>query len=267
MLRKKILLMIVLGCLLMSCAVRVIQEGEATATPASSMPEAGVQATLLALQEQNVALATRVAVLEQTPTPLPTATPTPTPTATPTLTPTPAPPKVVRVVVTATPSPTWPPTPTPTSCPIAVGADLQSQFSQHQLFYSVGCPVAAQERVWTAEQAFEGGYMFWHKGRDDAFIFVYGRKVLITSDVFNEGDPDDACPEFGPAPVGYFKPIRGFNRQWCKNVEVRNQLGWALENESGYDAVWQSFDHGAVIKSRTGRLFILYQYGFWSYVD
>lgn len=267
MFRKKGLFLIVLGCLLMSCTVRVIQETNATAAPASPTPDP-VQATLVALQEQNVALATRVAVLEQTPTPMPTSTPTPAPTATPTSTPTPEKRSVVRIVVTATPTPTPPPPPTPPSCPISVGADLREKFNDYYLVYSTGCPVAAQETLWSAEQAFEGGRMFWRKDRDEAIILVNStRKVIITSDVFNEGDPDDACPEFGPAPQGYFKPVRGFNRQWCRNVEVRNQLGWAVENEAGYDTVWQAFDRATIVKSHTGRLFILYNSGYWSYVE
>ncbi|MBN2007553.1 MAG: hypothetical protein JXA21_29680 [Anaerolineae bacterium] len=259
MVRKTALFFTALGFLLMSCTVGIVQEAEMTRLLGSPTPEPAIQATLSALQTQNAVLTTRMASLEQTQILTPTSTPTSAP-------------PVVRIVVTATPTPPQTPTPTPTltstPCSIAVGTDFQPQFDQQGLVDIVGCPVAGPERVWSAEQTFEGGCMFWREGRDDAFVlFEAGARLLVTSDVYNEGEPDDACPELGSAPEGYFKPLRGFNRQWCKNAEVREQLGWAVENEVGYETTWQSFDRAVIVKNRAGHLFIFYNNGSWSYVD
>jgi len=261
--RKTPILLLVSSFLLSSCTVGIVHEDALPGLSGSPTPDWAMQATITALQAQNAALATRMASWEQTLTPTlpPTSTPTPTP-------------KVVRVVVTATPAltqtpaHTQTPSPTPTliPCSIAVGADFQVPFGQRPSDDSLGCPVAVQERVWSAEQIFEGGRMFWRQGRDDAFVlFNAGSKMVISADVYNEGEPDDACPELGLAPAGYFKPLRGFNRQWCRNPEVREQLGWALANEVGYETVWQSFEHADVVKSNDGHIFVLSHDGSWSY--
>ncbi len=253
--RKTTLLLLVFGFLLSSCTVGIVREDAVPGLSGSPTPDWAMQATITALQAQNAALATRMASWEQTLTPTPPPTPTPTP-------------KALRVVVTATPASTQTPSPTPTltPCSIAVGADFQLYFGQRPSDDSLGCPVAAQEFVWSAEQAFEGGRMFWRQGRDDAFVlFNAGSKMVISADAYNEGEPDDACPELGLAPAGYFKPLRGFNRQWCGNTEVRAQLGWALANEVGYETVWQSFENAEVVKSNDGHIFVLSRDGSWSY--
>jgi hypothetical protein len=110
--------------------------------------------------------------------------------------------------------------------------------------------------------------MLWKKDRDLAYIlFNDSGTYLVEDDPYVEGDPDDACPEIGDAPDGLFKPVRGFNRQWCGNPDVRGGLGWALENEEGYDATWQEFRHGIVLLNRGNHVFVLYDDSTWQYIE
>lgn len=110
--------------------------------------------------------------------------------------------------------------------------------------------------------------MFWQDDNDAVYILYDYGSYTIGSERYVEGDPDDACPEIGDAPKGLFKPVRGFNRQWCSNYYVRYALNWALEEEVGYNAQWQPFEHGRVWQSRANHLYVFfYDYWWWSYIE
>ena len=110
--------------------------------------------------------------------------------------------------------------------------------------------------------------MFWRKGRDKAYIlFDDSGTYQVEDDPYEEGDHDDACPEVGNAPEGLFKPVRGFNRQWCYAPGVRDKLGWALEEEEGYYATWQTFQHGDALANRDNHIFVLYDDERWIMVN
>jgi hypothetical protein len=258
MLKKKILCLSLICPLLAACTIGIVQrqEVEAPAATAAGTPtlDPAAQATIDALSTQNAALSTRMAADAQ-------IDPTETPTATPTVTPIP----------TALPTrpPTKIPTPTPTPCAIALGSAFWLRLgSLPETSAALGCPRDGQRLVWTAEQAFQRGRMLWKKDRDLAYILFNDSGIyLVEDDPYIEGDPDDACPELGDAPDGLFKPVRGFNRQWCGNPEVRDRLGWALENEAGYDATWQEFQHGIVLLNRGSHIFVLYDDGTWQYIE
>jgi hypothetical protein len=260
---KQIPYLLALVCLLSTaCTIGVVQRQkvEAPAATAAGTPtlDLAAQATIGALSTQNAALSTQVAADAQVdPTETPTASPTatPVPTTTPTALPTRPPTKV--------------PTPTPTPCTIALGSAFRFRLSSRpEATAALGCPLFGQQTMWTAEQVFQGGRMLWKKDRDLAYIlFNDSGTYLVLDDPYIEGDPDDACPELGDAPEGLFKPVRGFNRQWCNTPDVRNRLGWALEKEAGYDATWQEFEDGLALLNRVEHIFILYEDGMWQYVE
>jgi hypothetical protein len=254
---KRMSHLLILTCLLLTaCTVGIVQRKEVVETPtatAAGTPtfDPAAQATIGALSTQNAALSTQAAVSAQID---PTATPTATPTETP--------------VPTSRP-PTRVPTLTPTPCTIAFGAAFQSRVGADAAIASaLGCPTTWQQQLWTAEQAFQHGRMFWKQDQDQAYILFNGSGTYqIEDDPYLEGDPDDACPEVGSAPAGLFKPVRGFNRQWCYATGVRDKLGWALEPEAGYDSTWQTFQHGIAIVNRGNHIFVLYDNGTWVYID
>ena len=95
-----------------------------------------------------------------------------------------------------------------------------------------------------------------------------GNKYQIGLDPYTEGDPEDACPSVGSAPSGLFKPVRGFNRQWCNVPSVRDKLGWATGPEIGFDATWQRFANGHAFLSREGHIYaFFYATETWAYIN
>ena len=198
------------------------------------------------------------------PTPTPTHTHTPTPSPSPTATPTHTPPPTHL----PTSIPTKPPTPTPTPCALTIGPALQPRLDLKPEYASaLSCPTSYQQPSWAAEQAFQRGRMLWKEDQDVAYILFNSGTYQIEDDLYVEGDPDDACPELGSAPEGLYKPVRGFNRQWCSDPDVRDELGWALEEEVGFYTTWQAFEHGIVLLSHTDHVFILYDGGTWDYIE
>jgi hypothetical protein len=167
-----------------------------------------------------------------------------------------------------TATPTSPPA-SPTPCTTIPGAAFRPKLSDHpEATSALGCPIAGQQLIWTAEQAFQNGRMLWKEDRDVALIlFSDDTTYLIEDDLYIEGDPEDACPEVGDAPEGLYKPVRGFNRQWCNVPDVRARLGWALEEEIGYNATWQQFEHGVALLNHAGHVLILYDGGTWGYIE
>ncbi|MFN2269556.1 MAG: hypothetical protein ACK2US_01885 [Anaerolineae bacterium] len=242
MFKKKVLYLLLVCPLLTACTIGIVRR------------EAVVQVTVLP------PTATATAIVP-TPTHTPPPPPTPTPTATHTP-PTPPPPQPTTI-------PTKPPTPTPTPCALSIGPALQPRLDLNPEYVSaLSCPTSYQQSSWAAEQAFQRGRMFWKKDRDVAYILYNDSSTYqIKDDLYVEGDPDDACPELGSAPEELYKPVRGFNRQWCSDPDVRDKLGWALEEEAGFYTTWQEFEHGLVLLSRANHVFILYDDGTWDYIE
>jgi hypothetical protein len=256
---KRIPHLSILTCLLLTaCTIGIVQRKEVVGTPTTTIADTptfdpAAQATIAALSTQNAVLATQAAAnaLSDTTAPTTPLTATPTPTAVPTRLPT----KV--------------PTPTPTPCTVALGAAFQSRVGADlKIASALGCPTTWQLQIWTAEQVFQHERMLWKEDRDVAYIlFNDSGTYQVEGDLYVEGDPEDACPEIGGAPEGLFKPVRGFNRQWCYALGVRDRLGWALEPEAGYDATWQTFQHGIAIVNRGNHIFVMYDDGTWAYID
>lgn len=202
-----------------------------------------------------------------TPTPTQTPTATPTPTETPTATPTQ---RATAASVRIPPTPTSTSTPLPTPCMTGIGATFKDRLSRNShLLSELGCSVGDVRETWAAEQRFQGGRMFWQDDNDTVYILYDSyNSYAIGTDRYIEGDPEDACPQLGQAPAGLFKPVRGFNKQWCNNFYVREALDWALEDEVGYNAQWQQFEHGHVWQSRANHIYVfIYRYWQWHYIE
>jgi hypothetical protein len=121
--------------------------------------------------------------------------------------------------------------------------------------------------MWAAEQRFQLGRMFWQQ--DKGIIhFVYDTGAYQTApNRWEENDPEQPCPEQGPPPASLVMPKRGFGWHWCYTPGVREKLGWALDEEMGYEAVWQTFEDGHVFQSRLNEIFVFYDNGTWNYIE
>jgi hypothetical protein len=192
--------------------------------------------------------------------PEPTATPSPAATDTPVPSPTQPP-------ATATPTPL--PTSTPVPCSIGIVPEFAPRLSARpDILDPLGCPTGERQPTWAAEQSFQHGRMFWQADTDlVSILFDANGTFWAEPDRYVDGDPEDICPDAGGAPEGLFKPVRGFNWHWCNTPNVRASLGWALGQETGYDALWQPFESGYVLQGRANHLFVFYANGTWGYIE
>jgi hypothetical protein len=87
-----------------------------------------------------------------------------------------------------------------------------------------------------AEQHFERGTMIWIEELDRIYVLyaddVHSPKWQGFSDDWEEGMPD-RDPTLVP-PEGLYQPIRGFGLVWRQNPTVRERLGWAIDEETGF---------------------------------
>jgi len=149
--------------------------------------------------------------------------PSPTPPEMPIVTPTLAP----QPTATLPPSPTATPEPEPTACPDPYFF-LPSPPS---------CPAGEPLASFAAEQAFEAGVMIWFEATDSIYIFYKAGHWQRFDDSWSE-DQIQSDPAFIP-PADRFQPIRGFGKVWRENLNVREQLGWALGVELAFDSMMQ----------------------------
>ena len=126
----------------------------------------------------------------------------------------------------------------------------------------LGCAVNQPHTTWVAEEHFERGLMFWRKDID-LMAVLYNKGVWAPyQNTWHEGDPEHSCPDSAPAESPP-TPIRGFGKIWCTYEPVRSELGWATDNERGYDTTVQDFEHGSIIRTDDGTTCVLYDDRQW----
>jgi hypothetical protein len=98
-------------------------------------------------------------------------------------------------------------------------------------------PLASQ----AAEQHFERGTMVWIEERGVIYV-LYGDNVHSPkwegfTDEWDESQPE-SDPRLTP-PDGLYQPVRGFGLVWRQNPRVRERLGWAIDQEMGFETILQ----------------------------
>jgi hypothetical protein len=102
------------------------------------------------------------------------------------------------------------------------------------------CPDGPAQSSWAAEQAFESGRMLWlqdENGEKRIYAFYANQRYSSFLDTWTSEEPQDD-PSLTP-PEGKYQPIRGFGQVWRNEPQVREQLGWALGPEQGFDTLYQ----------------------------
>jgi len=138
------------------------------------------------------------------------------------------------------------------------------------------CPAEPATFSWAAEQVFEGGRMIWFQA--DNVIYVFdddrGRDGPPMQQFVDTWTPDE--PESDPSiipPQGLYQPIRGFGKVWRNEPGVREQLGWVLAPEQGFDGAYQrgwAPYYGwltAYLRTADGRVIGIYRDGGWEFVN
>ncbi len=104
------------------------------------------------------------------------------------------------------------------------------------------CPRAA-EIGWAAQQPFEHGFMVWLEPSQTITVFFSGPggglSYRVFEDKYKEGDPA-SDPAIIP-PQGLLQPERGFGLVWRENTDVRDHIGWATAQETGFETWRQSY--------------------------
>jgi hypothetical protein len=137
------------------------------------------------------------------------------------------------------------------------------------------CPADPATFSWAAEQVFEGGRMIWFEAHDLIYVFDddRGRDGPPVQQFVDTWSPDE--PESDPGivpPEGLYQPIRGFGKVWRTQPGVREQLGWALGPERGFDGAYQrgwAPYYGwktAYLRTADGRTIRIYRNGGWEFV-
>ena len=203
-------------------------------TVTTAMPEANADAT----QE----VVTVVLVVTATPAPIETDTPEAT---------------VVPSTATPIPSPSPLPTASPT-CPAVTGPFAAAWASTQE---KLGCATTNATTGLVAEEAFEGGKMFWREPIDFAqavVVFNNGTWRIFTHEPFVEGSPEFPCADANTPAQCPPTPKRGFGTMWCDIPDIRNALGNALECERGYQGMMQEFENGFTIRTDNGAIYLFY---------
>ena len=212
--------------------------------------EAGTQQQEIAAQVEGQAIASSAG---------PTSTPTSRP---PTNTPrpptsTPRPPTNTPQPPTSTPRP---PTATPVpvvSCANEPQGEFRSLWGKYK--DRLGCPHQTDPiSGFHAEQQFQNGHMFWSKLGGVYLITIGGnsgtwRLFFEDESPWKEGMPQTSCDV--EVPPGLFQPVRGFGGLWCAHSDIREQIGWALGDEGGFQDgidLIQGFDGGIIFRDSDG---------------
>jgi len=153
-------------------------------------------------------------------------------------------------------------TPPPSGCAITPVLGFGRVWSTYSNVSSrLGCPTAAEVSVWSAEESFEGGYMFWRDDTDTIYVFYNNGTWQSFTDTWTAGEQEwdsSIVP-----PYGLFQPKRGFGKVWRNNPSVRSTLGWATTEERGFQGSAQSFKGGTMLFSNVRGILVLYSDGRW----
>lgn len=132
-----------------------------------------------------------------------------------------------------------------------------------QLRRTLGWAIGAEGETYGAQQSFEHGIMFWRDDIDDTYVLTDDRQWQVHVGFWYEGLDEYACPGVAPCNTPP-TPKRGFGEVWCNQLGGPNAaIGWATTDEEGYDAHWQTFEHGLMWQGKDGQVYILYEAGTW----
>jgi len=232
---------------------------------------------------QVITTATRPATDRRTETEAPVMSPPPTaaPTVTPRLAtqqPTIAASPTLRPTDPATPTPTptgtpIPPSPTqalsiPTPDALAQCTTVTGTFGAvwQAVGSRLGCSEGSVITGLIAEEAFEGGMMFWREPFDYAqalVAFSSGTWQIFGHTPYVEGSPDFSCLDAQTPAQCPPTPKRGFGMMWCDISAIRSGLGNAVNCERGYIGEMQQFEEGFALRSDSGIIYVFYGDGMW----
>ena len=125
----------------------------------------------------------------------------------------------------------------------------------------LGCPTGVEQGIWSTEETFQNGYMFWREDLRHIYVLYNNHTWQMFTDTWEQGDAE-YDPNIVP-PSGLYQPKLGFGKVWREQPGVRDGLGWATTGEHSFWASIQPFDEGLMIWSNAEGVFVLYNDGTW----
>ena len=157
-----------------------------------------------------------------------------------------------RPTVTVVPAPT---------CIAAVDPRLTETWGALGGASGLGCAYGeAEEGDWVV-QLFERGRMYRRDATGTIFALFDDAGYLTFRDVWQEGMPSRDCD--ADPPSGLLQPVCGFGMVWCREAGVRDKVGWALDLEQRFRAVYQVFARGALLVQPQGPIYVLHSDRHW----
>jgi len=146
--------------------------------------------------------------------------------------------------------------PAPVPAPIA-----RLYSSSRQVRDLLGQASPGSRTVTLLEQSFQGGLAIWRS--DTREIYVLRRDGNSWSTHSDTWRPGDRISVDTPPPPGAMVPAGGFGSVWRSTPELQKRLGWAVYAPRGSGGLIQTFEHGLVVWTPNGFLYVLSNDGRW----
>jgi len=111
------------------------------------------------------------------------------------------------------------------------------------------------------EQSFQGGLAIWRS--DTREIYVLRRDGNTWTRHADTWSPDEKIGADLSPPPGAMVPAGGFGTVWRSTPEIQKRLGWAVYEPRGSGGLIQTFEHGLVVWTPHGLLYVLTSDGRW----
>lgn len=125
----------------------------------------------------------------------------------------------------------------------------------------LGEPSPGSKTVTLLEQSFQGGLAIWRS--DTRQIYVLRREGNTWSVHSDTWRPGERIAIDGAPPPGALVPAGGFASVWRSTPEIKSRLGWAVYEPRGSGGSIQVFEHGLVVWTPHGLLYVLSDDGRW----
>ena len=127
----------------------------------------------------------------------------------------------------------------------------------------LGWAIGEEHETPGAQQYFEQGVMFWRQDMNEIYVLTQDGSWQAYVDTWEEGMDRYSCPDITERETPP-TPIRGFGKVWCEQLGGPfAAIGRATDQEQGYQARWQRFEHGLIGQGINGRVYVLYEDHSW----
>lgn len=133
--------------------------------------------------------------------------------------------------------------------------------SRQALRDQLGEALPGSRTVTLLEQSFQGGLAVWRS--DTREIYVLRREGGTWARYQDQSHPGENPTIDASPPPGALVPAGGFGTLWRTKPEVKSRLGWAVYEPRGSGSTIQAFEHGLVVWSPHGLLYVLTDDGRW----